>query len=70
MTTYRSVTEIGEFEAPWSRMVRLQEVEYEGGLRLLRVRIREGRRFTDLELAPETARHLAKTLLDWAGNGV
>lgn len=68
MATYRSVTEIDEFEAPWAKTVRLQEVEYEGGMRLLRLRIREGRRFTDLELAPETARRLAESLLDWAGS--
>ena len=63
---YRNVTEMGEFEAPWKKAVRLQEVEYEGGFRMLRMRIREGQRITDLELARDTAEHLGKALLAWA----
>ena len=64
---YRDIEDLEEFEAPWRKMVRLQDVGYPGGVRYLRVRIREGRRITDLELAPETAEHLGKALLAWAG---
>ena len=63
---YRNVTDLEEFEAPWRKMVRLQEVEYHGGTKFLRLRIREGRRITDLELAPDTAVHLGRTRLAWA----
>jgi len=69
LTIYESVTDLEEFETSWGRMVRLQELEYEGGLRLLRVRIREGQRFTDLELSPDMAEHFGKALLVWADLG-
>lgn len=69
LTIYTSVTDLEEFETSWGRMIRLQELEYEGGLKLLRVRIREGQRFTDLELSPDMAEHFGKALLAWADLG-
>ena len=69
MATYKRVTDRDAFEAPWGRVVRLQEVEYEGGLTLLRIRIREGRRFTDLELTPDTARDGFRPTAWAAGSG-
>jgi hypothetical protein len=63
--TYLNVTDLEEFEVPWGRWVRLQEVTYAGGLTMLRVRIREGSRFTDLELTPEAAGHLSGRLAAW-----
>lgn len=67
MPAYSRVTDLEEFQAPWGRQVRLQEIEYQGGMIMLRVRIREGSRFTDLELAGEDARQLAERLSAWAG---
>lgn len=52
--------------APWGREVKVQEVEYDGQVPMLRLRIREGKRLTDLELAPDGARHLAAILTAWA----
>jgi len=65
--TFSRVTELDEFAAPWGRAIRLQEVEITGGLVMLRVRIQEGRRFTDLELGAPEAEHLGRLLLAWAG---
>jgi len=65
LQTYARVSDIEEFNAPWGRVIRLQEIEYTGGTVMLRVRIREGRRFTDLELTDDAARHLARALLGW-----
>jgi hypothetical protein len=65
--TFSRVTELDEFAAPWGRSIRLQEVEITGGLVMLRVRIQEGRRFTDLELGKAEAEHLGRLLLAWAG---
>lgn len=67
MPAYARVTDLDEFPAPWGRWIRLQEIEYQGGLVMLRVRIREGTRFTDLELTGRDAGHLADRLRDWAG---
>ncbi len=58
--------DLDAFEAPWGRRVALQEVVYESGMRLLRLRIREGRRITQLELDPATARHWGDAMLRWA----
>jgi hypothetical protein len=60
------VTDLEEFAA-WGRVIRLQEVEITGGLVMLRVRIREGRRFTDLELGCQDAERLARSLSAWVG---
>jgi len=65
--TFSRVTDLELFSAPWGREIRLQEVEITGGLVMLRVRIREGRRFTDLELGGPEAEHLGRLLLAWAG---
>jgi len=59
-------TRIAALEAPYRREVWLDDVEYESGMRLLRVTIKEGRRFTQLDLDQGTAKQLGETLLDWA----
>lgn len=69
MPTYSRVTDLEEVEAPWGRFVRLQEIEYQGGEIMLRVRIREGHRFTDLELTRELAADLGRSLSAWAQAG-
>lgn len=47
--------------------VELQQIDHaEGGMSLLRVRIREGKRFTIFDIDPSSARHLADTMLTWA----
>lgn len=67
MSVHPSVTDIRKFDAPWGRKVTLQNVTYDGGMALIRVRIQENKRFTDLELDPETAAQIARILDDWAG---
>ncbi len=63
MNTYQSVTDIEEFEAPWNKNVTLQNIVYEGGMALIRLRIKEGSRFTDLELDLETATAIGQALI-------
>lgn len=47
--------------------IELQQIDYvHGGSSLLRIRIREGRRFTVFDLDAVTARDWAKTMGDWA----
>ncbi len=61
-----TVTRLERFQAPYGREVELQEVLFEGGMKLLRLRIREGKRFTIMDLDRETAAHWAKVMDDWA----
>ena len=66
MALYNILGELDSFDAPWGKKVAVQKVEYEGGMVLLRVRIKEGSRFTLLDLDADSAQRLARTLNAWA----
>jgi hypothetical protein len=59
---------VGRFTVPWgAQQIELQEVAFAaGGARLLRVRIREGRRFTIFEIDAATARAWGDAMSGWA----
>ncbi len=59
-------TRLGTIEAPYRREVWLDDIRFESGMRLLRVTIKEGRRFTQLDLDAATASRWGQALLDWA----
>jgi hypothetical protein len=59
-------TRIGTIEAPYRREVWLDDVRFESGMRLLRVTIKEGRRFTQLDLDDAAADRWGQSMLDWA----
>jgi hypothetical protein len=59
-------TRIGTIAAPYGREVWLSEVDFESGMRLLRVTIREGTRYTILDLDAETAGLWAGLMSNWA----
>lgn len=62
------ITPLAEIEAPWSRHLTLSAIDHDSGLRMLRLRIKEGRaRFTIIDLDEATARVLAEQLQRWAG---
>jgi len=47
--------------------IELQQIDHvEGGMSLLRVRIREGKRFTIFDIDPTTSRQWATAMLDWS----
>lgn len=52
--------------APYHREVRLDDVRFESGMRLLRVVIREGHRITQLDIDAETARTWADVMQRWS----
>ena len=60
------VNALDAFAAPYGREVTLQSVEHESGLRMLRIRIREGHRFTILDIDEDTATHWASVMSTWA----
>ncbi len=57
--------EIDRFNAPYGKEVVIEEVRYDNGFKLLRMRIREARRFTVIDLDHETARHWGGLLARW-----
>lgn len=52
--------------APWNKELTVSDVTYEGGFKMLHIRIKEGKRFTDLELDHLTAKRMAALIGDWA----
>jgi len=62
------ITEIARFTVPWGRQeIELQEIRFaSGGAPLLRVRIREGRRFTIFDVDAATAQGWGGAMRDWA----
>jgi hypothetical protein len=59
-------TRVAAIEAPYRREVWLDDVQFESGMRLLRVTIKEGRRFTQLDLDAATADRWSQVMSDWA----
>lgn len=50
-----------------SQEIELQQIDHaEGGMSLLRIRIREGKRFTIFDIDPITAQQWADAMQDWA----
>jgi len=60
------VTPLTKIDAPYGRKIVLEGVEYEGDMRMLRMRIREGRRFTVLDIDEDTALRWSTVMAAWA----
>jgi hypothetical protein len=63
-----SVSLIDRFTAPYARDITLEAIEHESGLRMLRVRIREGSRFTIMDIDAETAKRWTAGMSSWINN--
>lgn len=62
-----TVTPMRGMALPWAKELEVQEVAYESGLQMLRLRFREGRhRFTIVDLDAGTAAELGELLTGWA----
>ncbi len=62
-----TVADLGRIEAPYRREIVLQDVVFESGMRMLRVRIREGRaRFTIMDIDAATAETWGLQMIAWA----
>ena len=60
------VTEIAELDLPYRRHARLREVEFDGGMKMVRLVLREGRRITQVDLDATSAHRLGTLLADAA----
>ena len=59
-------TDICNFQLPFNKTVDLKNVEFEGGMDMLRILFREGRRFTTIDLDKGSAQKLGQELMTWA----
>jgi hypothetical protein len=53
-------------KAPYGREVRLDDVRFESGMRLMRINIREGHRFTIMDIDATTAKAWGEAMTRWA----
>lgn len=65
-----TVTRMDKFPAPYGKEITLENVAYENGMRVLRIHIREGNRFTVMDVDAGTASRLGNALTAWAGEVV
>ena len=65
------ITKLDSFVLPIGKQqIELQQIEYEaGGMPLLRVRIREGSRFTVFDIDAQSAERWARTMAAWVEKG-
>jgi len=61
-----TVTKLDKFTAPYGREVTLENVEYENGMRVLRIHIREGNRFTVMDINDSIARQWGEVMTEWS----
>jgi hypothetical protein len=61
------ITELSKINVPLGgQQIELQQIDHAvGGMSMLRVRIREGKRFTIFDIDPLTARQWARAMQDW-----
>lgn len=61
-------TELDKIRVPLGgQQIELQQIDHaEGGMSLLRIRIREGKRFTIFDIDPGTAKQWAHAMQRWA----
>jgi hypothetical protein len=64
----REQKSLQSFDLPFGQEVQLHEAEFDGDVRLLRIRIKEKSRFTIIDLDPATARALGQAMSAWAGS--
>lgn len=60
------VTRLEKFSAPYGKEVILENVAYENGMCVLRVHIREGNRFTVMDIDENTASTWGAAMTGWA----
>ncbi len=62
------ISELAKFMVPLGgQQIELQQIDHvEGGMSMLRLRIREGKRFTIFDIDPQTATQWAAVMQQWA----
>jgi uncharacterized protein DUF6967 len=61
-----TVTALTEIDAPYGRKIVLESIQHTSDMRMLRLRIREGRRFTVLDIDADTALRWSTAMRAWA----
>lgn len=57
---------IGNWDLAFSKKAGLKDVEYDSGMHLVRMTIREGTRITDVNFHKQAALEIGEALIEWA----
>jgi len=60
-----AVTALTKISAPYGREIVIESIEHESNLRMLRIRIREGSRFTIMDIDEATAERWSTVMSAW-----
>lgn len=63
-----TVTRLDKITAPYGKEVTFENVAYENGMKVLRIHIREGNRFTVMDVDENTASNWAEVMHAWVAN--
>lgn len=63
------VTKTTDIALPYGKEARFEEFEYENGFKMLRIRLKEGKRFTTLELDLQTGKQWLEVMQAWCDQG-
>ena len=59
------INELAKIEAPFGQEITLQDIKHESGLQMMRIRIKEGSRFTILDIDRDTAKKWGRFFNSW-----
>jgi hypothetical protein len=59
-------TPIAQWDLAFSKKAALKDIEYESGMHLLRLTIKEGSRITDVNFHAEAAKEIGEAMIRWA----
>jgi len=59
------ITEVADIAAPYGKQITIKKVAYDNGFEMLRIRIKEGKRITDMDLDPQTVKSLLDVFSQW-----
>ena len=57
------ITDLAEFELPYGRRAKLRRVDFDGGLSMVRLVLREGTRITQVDMDAASASELGEALI-------
>jgi len=60
------LTPIAQWDLAYGKKASLKDAEYDSGMHLLRMTVREGTRITDVNLHAEAAREIGEAMIKWA----
>jgi len=61
------IEDIKTIAMPYNKDVMFQNIRYENGFTMLRLRIKEGKRFTMIDLDPASATAVNELINEWLG---